>query len=84
MKASGKAGDMNDKALKQTIIPFAKVKVDEAQKGGAQVRALFHQTPHCAAPTLYDRLSHDSAASTTVCAGAKLLVCAGAGAQAAL
>lgn len=38
VKASGKAGDMNDKALKQTIIPFAKVKVDEAQKGGAQVR----------------------------------------------
>ena len=40
VKASGKAGDMNDKALKQTVIPFAKVKVDEAQKGGAQVRIL--------------------------------------------
>ena len=42
VKASGQAGDMNDKALKQTVIPFAKVKVDEAQKGGAQVRAFFN------------------------------------------
>ena len=42
VKASGQAGDMNDKALKQTVIPFAKVKVDEAQKGGAQVRTFFY------------------------------------------
>lgn len=42
VKASGKAGDMSDKALKQTVIPFAKVKADEAQKGGAQVRTAWH------------------------------------------
>ena len=45
VKASGLAGDMSDKALKQTVIPFAKVKAEEAQKGGAQVRsaaALMH------------------------------------------
>ena len=42
VKVSGKAGDMSDKALKQTVIPFAKVKADEAQKGGAQVRSLWH------------------------------------------
>ena len=42
VKVSGKAGDMSDKALKQTVIPFAKVKADEAQKGGAQVRTLWH------------------------------------------
>jgi len=40
VKATGKAGDMNDKALKQTVIPFAKVKADEAQQGGAQVRTV--------------------------------------------
>lgn len=43
VKASGKAGDMNDRALKQTVIPFAKVKADEAQKGGAQVSSRFTQ-----------------------------------------
>ena len=45
VKASGQAGDMNDKALKQTVIPFAKVKVDEAQKGGAEVSILSHFIP---------------------------------------
>ena len=44
VKASGRAGDMSDKALKQTVIPFAKVKADEAQKGGAQVSNLPLQT----------------------------------------
>ena len=74
VKASGKAGDMNDKALKHTIIPFAKVKVDEAQKGGAQARILFHSVPAptCTQIRLYHiffqphsccntGLSHDSA-----------------------
>ena len=37
VKDSGTAGDMADKALKQTVIPFAKLKMSEAQSGGAQV-----------------------------------------------
>jgi hypothetical protein len=41
VKASGTAGAMSEKQLKQTIIPFAKVKADEAERGGAQVRSPF-------------------------------------------
>ena len=37
VQASGTAGGMPDKALKQTVIPFAKLKMGEAQSGGAQV-----------------------------------------------
>lgn len=41
VKASGTAGALNDKALKGLVIPFAKLKADEATKGGLQV------TLHC-------------------------------------
>ncbi|BDA46666.1 Leucine-tRNA ligase, cytoplasmic [Coccomyxa sp. Obi] len=37
VKASGTAGALNDKALKGLVIPFAKLKADEATKGGLQV-----------------------------------------------
>ena len=37
VKASGTAGALNDKALKGLVIPFAKLKIDEAKKGGLQV-----------------------------------------------
>lgn len=37
VKASGTAGLLNDKALKQTVIPFAKMKASEAERGGLQV-----------------------------------------------
>ena len=40
VKDSGTAGGMADKALKQTVIPFAKLKMSEAQSGGAQVGCL--------------------------------------------
>ena len=37
VRVSGTAGDMPDKALKQMVLPFARTKMDEAVKGGAQV-----------------------------------------------
>ena len=37
VRASGTAGDMPDKALKQMVLPFARTKMEEAVKGGAQV-----------------------------------------------
>eukprot|EP00884_Botryococcus_braunii_P021860 jgi/Botrbrau1/8358/Bobra.0046s0019.1 len=37
VKASGLAGDLPDKAMKQTVIPFAKFKMEEATKGGPQL-----------------------------------------------
>ncbi len=40
VKASGAAGDLTDKALKQTVLPFARAKMDEAVKGGPQARSL--------------------------------------------
>ena len=40
VRAGGFAGDMNDKQLKQAVIPFAKLKVDEASTGGPQVFVL--------------------------------------------
>ncbi len=40
VKASGTAGALNDKALKGLVIPFAKLKADEATKGGLQVNTV--------------------------------------------
>lgn len=37
VRASGTAGDMPDKALKQMVLPFARTKMEGAVKGGAQV-----------------------------------------------
>ena len=37
VRASGTAGEMPDKALKQLVLPFARTKMEEAVKGGAQV-----------------------------------------------
>lgn len=44
VKASGTATAANDKALKGLVIPFSKLKAEEATKGGSQVRLLpqFH------------------------------------------
>ncbi len=39
VRAAGQAGGMDDKKLKQTVIPFAKLKETEALKGGPQVSA---------------------------------------------
>lgn len=38
VKTVGDAGGLNEKQLKQLAMPFAKYKMDEALKGGAQVR----------------------------------------------
>lgn len=37
VKNVGDAGGLNEKQLKQLAMPFAKYKMDEATKGGAQV-----------------------------------------------
>ncbi len=42
MDVISKAGDMNEKALKQTLTPFAKFKADEV-KGGAQVSTVVQE-----------------------------------------
>ncbi len=42
VKASGTAGALADRALKGLVIPFAKLKVDEAKKGGLQVSCRTH------------------------------------------
>ena len=47
VKASGTAGAINDKALKGLVIPFAKLKIDEAKKGGKQV--IICAKAHCSA-----------------------------------
>ena len=54
VKASGTAQGVPDKALKQTVIPFAKLKMSEAQSGGVQVRAyvVLLQAPHAHAISL--------------------------------
>ncbi|KAK9826880.1 hypothetical protein WJX81_003148 [Elliptochloris bilobata] len=39
VRASGTTGNMPDKALKQTVLPFVRAKMDEAVKGGAQLLA---------------------------------------------
>jgi hypothetical protein len=45
VKNVGDAGGLNEKQLKQLAMPFAKYKMDEATKGGAQVRPLQRVSP---------------------------------------
>ena len=50
VRAAGEAGGMDDRRLKQTVIPFAKLKETEAKKGGAQVNAALQATLHVPCP----------------------------------